>query len=126
LTSVSGSSISTADTVWRTILTITYVATSMLGLAAIALFASTRTDSPLAAALGALAAFITSQILDLIEATQAIQPYLPTHYWLSFIDLYRDPVLWHDIARGFALQGVYIVVFLLASWASFTTKDITS
>jgi len=126
LTSVSGSSISTADTVWRTILTITYVATSMLGLAAIALFASTRTDSPLAAALGALAAFITSQILDLIEATQAIQPYLPTHYWLSFIDLYRDPVLWHDIARGFALQGVYIVVFLLGSWASFTTKDITS
>lgn len=126
LTSVSGSSISTADTVWRTVLTITYVATSMLGLAAIALFASTRTDSPLAAALGALAAFITSQILDLIEATQAIQPYLPTHYWLSFIDLYRDPVLWHDIARGFALQGIYIVVFLLAAWASFSTKDITS
>ena len=126
LTSVSGSSISTADTVWRALLTITYVATSMLGLAAIALFASTRTDSPLAAAMGALAAFITSQILDLIESTQAIQPYLPTHYWLSFIDLYRDPVLWHDIARGFALQGVYIVVFLLAAWASFTTKDITS
>ena len=126
LTSVSGSSISTADTSWRTLVTITYVATSMLGLAAIALFASTRTDSPLAAALGALAAFITSQILDLIEATQAIQPYLPTHYWLSFIDLYRDPVLWHDIARGFGLQGVYIVVFLRAAWASFTTKDITS
>ena len=110
LTSVSGSSISTADTVWRTILTITYVATSMLGLAAIALFASTRTDSPLAAALTALAAFVTSQVLDLIDATRAIKPYLPTHYWLSFIDLYRDPVLWHDIARGFALQGVYIVV----------------
>jgi ABC-2 type transport system permease protein len=126
LTSVSGSSISTLDTIWRTVLTITYVATSMLGLAAIALFASTRTDSPLAAALGALAAFITSQILDLIDATQAIQPYLPTHYWLSFIDLYRDPVLWDDIARGFGLQVVYIVVFLLAAWASFSTKDITS
>ena len=126
LTSVSGSSISTSDTVWRAIVTIAYVATSMLGLAAIALFASTRTDSPLAAALGALAAFITSQILDLIEATQSIEPYLPTHYWLSFIDLYRDPVLWHDIARGFGLQAVYIVVFLLAAWASFTSKDITS
>jgi ABC-2 type transport system permease protein len=126
LTSVSGSSISTADTVWRTVLTIAYVGTSMLGLGAIALFASTRTDSPLAAALSALAAFVTSQILDLIDATQAIQPYLPTHYWLSFIDLYRDPVLWHDIGRGFALQSVYIAVFLLAAWANFARRDITS
>ena len=77
----------------------------MLGLASIAVFASTRTDSPLAAALAALATFVTSQVLDLIDATRAIRPYLPTHYWLSFIDLFRDPILWHDLGRGFALQA---------------------
>src|SRR4051794_40620262 len=123
---VSGTSLGYGATVGRTALTMLYVAVSMLGLGAIALFASTRTDSPLAAALVALATFVTSQVLDLIEASRAIRPYLPTHYWLSFVDLFRDPVLWHDVARGFGLQAVYIVIFLGAAWASFAAKDITS
>jgi ABC-2 type transport system permease protein len=126
VTSVSGSSLSTVDIVSRTVLTILYIAVSMLGLASIAVFASTRTDSPLAAALAALATFIVSQVLDLIDATRAIRPYLPTHYWLAFIDLFRDPVLWYQLSRGFALQGAYIAVFLGLAWASFATKDITS
>jgi ABC-2 type transport system permease protein len=126
VTSVSGSTLTTTDIVIRTVVTIAYVAVSMLGLASIAVFASTRTDSPLAAALAALATFVTSQVLDLIDAARVIRPYLPTHYWLSFIDLFRDPILWHNIGRGFALQAAYIVVFLGLAWASFSTKDITS
>jgi ABC-2 type transport system permease protein len=126
VTSVSGSTLSTTDIIMRTVLTIVYVAVSMLGLASIAVFASTRTDSPLAAALAALATFVTSQVLDLIDAARVIRPYLPTHYWLSFVDLFRDPILWHNLARGFALQAVYIVLFLALAWASFSTKDITS
>ncbi len=126
VTSVSGSTLTTTEIVMRTGLTIVYIAVSMLGLASIAVFASTRTDSPLAAALAALATFVTSQVLDLIDAARSIRPYLPTHYWLSFIDLFRDPILWHELVRGFALQGAYIVVFLGAAWASFATKDITS
>ncbi len=125
-TSVSGSALTGTDTFIRTLATLGYVAVCMLGLAAIALFASTRTDSPLAAALAALATFVTSQVLDLVEASRAIRPYLPTRYWLSFVDLFRDPILWRDVSRGLALQAVYITVFLGAAWASFSTKDITS
>ena len=121
-----GSNPSPVDTIWRTVLTITYVATSMLGVAAVALFASTVTDSPLAAALGALAALVTSQVLDLLDAAAALKPYLPTHYWLAFVDLFRTPVLWRDVGRGFAVQAVFIVVFLGAAWANFATKDIKS
>ena len=98
----------------------------MLGLGAIALFASTRTDSPLAASLATLAAFVGSQVLDLIEATEVIQPFLPTHYWLKFVDFYRDPILWRDVNEGILLQAVYVAVFLGAAWANFTTKDISS
>jgi len=65
------------------------------------------------------------KVID-IDATRAIRPYLPTHYWLSFIDLFRDPILWHDVLRGFSLQAVYIVIFLGAAWAGFSTKDIKS
>ena len=39
-------------------------------------------------------------------------PYLPTRYWLAFVDLFRDPILWRDVVRGVLLQGVYVVVFL--------------
>src|SRR5215218_2648272 len=126
LPSVSGQTIAAQDATWRTAATVAYVAWSMLGLAAVALFASTVTDSPLAAALGALAALVTSQVLDLLDAAAALKPYLPTHYWLAFVDLFRTPVLWHGVSRGFAIQAVYIAVFLGAAWANFATKDIKS
>src|SRR6266508_2438364 len=123
---VAGEAIAAQDATWRTVVTIVYVAWSMLGVGAIALFASTLTDSPLAAALGALAALVTSQVLDLLDAAASVKPYLPTHYWLSFVDLFRVPILWHGVARGFAIQGVYILVFLGAAWANFATKDVKS
>src|ERR671915_59457 len=126
LPSVSGQTIAAQDATWRTAVTVGYVAWSMLGVAAVALFASTVTDSPLAAALGALAALVTSQVLDLLDAAAAIKPYLPTHYWLAFVDLFRTPVLWRDVNRGFAVQAVYIAMFLGFAWANFATKDIKS
>ncbi|MGI8533211.1 MAG: ABC transporter permease, partial [Geodermatophilaceae bacterium] len=111
---------------WRTVLAIGYITLSMLGVAAIALFLSTLTDSPLAAALGALAFLIGSSVLLTLDAAQALQPYLPTRYWLSFVDLFRDPIFWRDVLRGVGLQAVYVLVLLGAAWANFTTKDITS
>ncbi len=126
LPSISGQSIGAQDATWRTAVTVLYVGFSMLGVGTVAIFFSTLTDSPLAAALGALAVLVTSQVLDLIDAASAVQPYLPTHYWLAFVDLFRNPVLWHDVVRGFGIQAVYLLVALGAAWANFTTKDITS
>jgi ABC-2 type transport system permease protein len=126
LPSVSGATITGPDAYFRTAVTIAYVAWSMLGVGAIALFASTLTDSPLAAALGSLAALVTSQVLDLLDAAAAVKPYLPTHYWLAFVDLFRTPILWRGVGRGFAIQGLYIAVFLGAAWANFATKDVKS
>jgi ABC-2 type transport system permease protein len=126
VTGVSGSSLTSAQLVERTLMSVVYVSLSMLSVAAIALLLSTFTDSPLAAALGALGFLIASTLLLTLDAAAALQPYLPTRYWLSFIDLFRDPILWRDIVRGVLLQGVYVAVFLGAAWANFTTKDITS
>jgi len=126
LSSISATELSPFETFVRTTMAILYIGWSMLGLGAIALFASTRTDSPLAASLATLAAFVGSQVLDLIEATRSIQPFLPTHYWLKFVDFYRDPILWRDVTAGIIVQLVYVAVFLGAAWANFTTKDITS
>ncbi len=126
VTSVSGSALTPGQIALRTLIAIGYVAFSMLGVAAIALFLSTLTDSSLVASLGALAILIGSSLLLTLDASHSIQPYLPTRYWLSFIDLFRDPILWRNVLRGAGLQTVYVAVSLGAAWANFTTKDVTS
>jgi ABC-2 type transport system permease protein len=125
-TSVSGTSLSQQELAGRSLMAIGYVTVSMLGVAAFGLFFSTLTDSPLAAALGALAVLVASSLLFTLDAASPIAPYLPTRYWLAFVDLFRDPILWRDVVRGLALQGVYVGVLLTAAWANFTTKDVTS
>jgi ABC-2 type transport system permease protein len=124
--SLSGTPLTPADIFVRTLGAIAFIAVSMLGVGAIALFLSTLTDSSLAATLGALAALITSGVLVALNSAAAVSPYLPTRYWLAWVDFFRQPILWRDIERGFAIQGVYVLVFLAAAWANFATKDITS
>jgi ABC-2 type transport system permease protein len=126
LPSTSGTQLTTTEATVRTCLAVAYVGWSMLGVAAIALFLSTVVDSPLAASLGAVAVLVTSGVLVGLDAAASVQPYLPTRYWLAFVDLFRDPVLTRDLVRGVALQGVYVGVFLVAAWANLTTKDVTS
>jgi ABC-2 type transport system permease protein len=125
-TSLSGTTLTPAQITGRTLLAIGYVTVSMLGVAAFALFFSTLTDSPLAAMLGALGILVASSLLFTLDAASSFAPYLPTRYWLAFVDFFRVPILWRDIGRGLALQAVYVVVLLGAAWANFTTKDVTS
>jgi len=124
--SLSGTGMTPAEVLLRTAGAVAFIAVSMLGVGAIALFLSTLTDSSLGAALGALAALIASGVLVALNSAAAISPYLPTRYWLSWIDFFRQPILWRDIDRGFAIQAVYVVVFLGAAWANFASKDVTS
>lgn len=126
LPSTSGTSLTTQQAVLRTGISMAYVAWSMVGVAAVALFLSTLTDSPLAAALGAIALLVISGVLVSLQAASSVQPYLPTRYWLAFVDLFRDPVLWRNVVRGTILQAAYVVVFLGAAWANLSTKDVTS
>jgi ABC-2 type transport system permease protein len=124
-TTFSGTSLTSTQLIGRTGLAFVYALLSMLGVASVALFLSTVVRSPLAATMGTLALLIGSSLLLTLDAAHALQPYLVTRYWLSFVDLFRDPILWHDVLRGVLLQAAYVVVFLLAAWANFVTKDIT-
>lgn len=122
--SLSGSALTQQQMAGRTFLALGYVVVSMLGVAAFALFLSTLTTSSIGAALGTVGLLIASTVLLGLDAAGALHPYLPTRYWLSFVDLFRDPILWRDVLRGLLVQLCYLLVFTLAAWASFTTKDI--
>jgi ABC-2 type transport system permease protein len=125
-TTLSGTSLTTADLAWRTAVMVAYLGWSMVGVASVSLLLSTATDSPLAAALGGLAVLVSSTVLVALDAAGPVRDYLPTRYWLAWVDLFRDPVLWHDVNRGVLVQAAYVVVLLGAAWANFATRDITS
>ncbi|HEX8346045.1 MAG TPA: ABC transporter permease [Actinoplanes sp.] len=126
VTSLSGVTITPAELAVRLLGTVAYITVSMLGVAAIALFLSTVTESALGAAMGALAVLVTSQVLVTLDAAAGVRPYLPTRYWLAWIDFFRDPILWRDIERGVGLQLVYVAVLLGAAWANFMTRDVAN
>jgi ABC-2 type transport system permease protein len=126
ITSLSGVPLTPVELGVRLAAAIGFVTVSMLGVAAIALFLSTITDSALGAALGALSALVASELLVVLDAANSIHPFLPTRYWLAWVDFFRDPLFWRDIERGLGLQLVYVVVLLGAAWANFVTKDVTT
>ena len=123
---VSGTSLTTGQLLIRAGLMMGYIGWSMLGVASVSLFLSTITDSSLGAALGGIAALVGSTVLVGLDAAESVNAWLPTRYWLAWVDLFRDPILWHDIQRGLLVQAVWIVVLLGMAWAAFTSRDISS
>lgn len=126
MTSLSGTTLTPSEIVLRLVASLAFITVSMLGVAAIAVFLSTVTTSPLGATLGALTVLVASELLVTLGAASSIAPYLPTRYWLAWVDFFRQPILWRDIVRGVGIQAAYVVVFLGAAWANFMTKDVTS
>ncbi|GHD94060.1 ABC transporter permease [Streptomyces naganishii] len=126
LTTISGTQISFADGLGRALLMALVVTGSLTGLAALGLFVSTLTNSGIAAMATTVGLLITVQILDQIPQLHAVQPYLFSHYWLSFADLMREPVYWDDLVKNLELQALYAAVFGSAAWARFTARDITA
>jgi ABC-2 type transport system permease protein len=126
VTSLSGTTLTPLELVLRLLAAIGYIVICMLAVGAIALFLSTLTDSGLGAALGTLAVLITSEVLVTLDAAATVKPYLPTDYWLSWIDFFRVPIFWVNIDKGLLVQAAYLLVCFGAAWANLASKDVTS
>lgn len=126
VTTISGTRIGFGEGLVRALLIAVVVAVSLVGFAALGLFLSTLTGSGIAATAATVGVLITAQILGSIPQLSGIHPYLFPHYWLSFADLLRAPVLWDEVVKNLGLQALYAAVFGSAAWARFTTKDITA
>ncbi|MFF1645436.1 ABC transporter permease [Streptomyces sp. NPDC058240] len=126
VTTISGTRIGFGEGLLRAGLIAVVVAASLIGFAAIGLFASTLTSSGIAAMAATVGLLITVQIMDGIPQLSGMHPYLFPHYWMSYADLLRDPVHWDEVVKNLGLQGLYAAVFGSAAWARFTAKDITA
>ncbi len=124
VTLLSGTEISLGDAAARALLAALLVAVGTAGLAAIGLFVSTLTEQPVGAMAAITVAAIVSQILGSISQLEILHDALFSRHWLSFIDLFRNPVNFDAILDGVLLQLAWVAVFLTAAWARFTTKDV--
>jgi len=111
---------------YRLLLISGYVAFSLAMVGALGLFVSTMTEVPVAAMAATLTLTIVSEVLDAVPQLSALHPWLPTHYWLQWVDLLRDPMAAGNVGRGLLVTAAYVAVFLSLAWASFVGKDVTS
>jgi ABC-2 type transport system permease protein len=126
VTLLSGTTVSYAEALWRSLLVLGYVTAMLAGLAAIGLFVSTLTEVPIGAMAATAVLAIISQIADSIPQISAIHPYLFSHPWMRFGDVLRSPMSVHGLQQGLWTQLAYLAVFLPAAWARLRTKDITA
>jgi ABC-2 type transport system permease protein len=126
LPTLSGTALSVGETMLRILGAATYMILAVSGIAAIGIFISTLTDSGPGAAVATIVLAIASQILDNIPSLRVIHPYLPTHGWLAFTDLFRFPIEWTSMRGGILISAAYTGVFLAMALIAFTRRDITS
>jgi len=126
MTLLSGTRIGFAEGLLRVLLASAYLAVCFASLGAVGLFISTLTEQPIAATIAVVIFSSASFILDSIPQVSWLHPFLITHNWLAFGDLFRDPVAWQGVQRGLYVAAAYALVFWLAGWARFAAKDVTS
>ncbi|MBO0846294.1 MAG: ABC transporter permease [Nocardioides sp.] len=126
MTLLSGTQVGFGSGLLRVVLAAAYLSCGLASLGAVGLFVSTMTEQPIGAMVATVILSTTSYILDSIPQVAWMHPYLLTHHWMDFGDLFRDPIAWNNIVAGLYLAAGYTVVFLAAAWARFSTKDVTS
>ncbi len=125
MTLLSGTQIGMGQAVLRVLMATVYLGLCFASLGAIGLFVSTLTEQPIGATIAVVIINVLSFILDAIPQLSWLHEWLPTHWWMSFGDVLRDPVAWGDLTRGLLTAAGYMLVFWLAAWARFSDKDVT-
>lgn len=126
LPTLSGTTLSVGQGLIRILAAALYVLCGMAGLAAVGMFISTFTSSGVGAAGATMAIAIASQIVDSLPAARTIHPFLISHGWFAFADLFRSPIEWSGMFQGLLLDAVYVGLFLGAAIALFSRKDVVS
>jgi len=125
MSTLSGTQIGMGSAVLRVTMATLYLGFCFASLGAIGLFISTLTEQPIGATIAVVVICVMSFILDSIPQLSWLHEWLPTHWWMSFGDVLRDPVAYSDMTRGLVTAAGYMIVFWLAAWARFSDKDVT-
>lgn len=125
-TLLSGTTVSYAGGAYRLLLICAYLVVCLAVVGAIGLFVSTMTEVPIAAMAATLVLTIVSEVLDQVPQLHGVHAWLPSHHWLAWIGLLRDPIDTTGIGAGLLSAVAYSAFFLALAWARFSGKDVTS
>lgn len=126
MTLLSGTQVGFGEGLLRVLLATLYLSLCFASLGAVGLFVSTLTEQPIGAMIAVVIFSTASFILDSIPQIGWLHPFLITHNWLAFGDLFRSPIAWDGLQQGVYVAAAYVLVFWLAGWARFAGKDVTS
>jgi ABC-2 type transport system permease protein len=126
MTLLSGTQIGFGEGVLRVVAASLYLSICFASLGAVGLFVSTLTEQPIAATITVVIFSTASFIADSIPQISWLHPFLITHHWLAFGDLFRAPIAWNGVQQGIFVAVAYVLVFWFAGWARFAGKDVTS
>lgn len=126
MTLLSGTQIGFGAGLLRVLVASLYLSACFASLGAVGLFISTLTEQPIGAMIAVVIFSTASFITDSIPQISWLHPFLITHHWLAFGDLFRSPIAWDGVQQGIYVAVAYIVVFWFAGWARFAGKDVTS
>jgi ABC-2 type transport system permease protein len=121
-----GEEIPPGAAVLRIALAVSYIGVSLLVVASLAFLLSVSTDAPLGAVGGAVMLYITSNILDSVEALGELRAVLPTRYNLAWLGALSSPVQTEEMVKGCISALIYSTIFLALAWRRFARKDIVS
>jgi ABC-2 type transport system permease protein len=121
---LSGIPLPLGDGILRSLLAAVIVGLSLIGIGSIGVFVSTLVNTPIPATAITVGVVVAALVAGSIPQIGFVHPWLFSHDWLAFGDLFRTPVTWSGVVRDLLLQAGYLVVFGSAAWARFTTRDI--
>jgi ABC-2 type transport system permease protein len=127
VTLLSGARVSFGEGLLRALAIWAYVSVCLCSLGAVGMFVSSLTEQPIGGAIALMVFTVGSFILDNIPQLSWIHPYLMPHNWMAFGGFMTDPIGWDTgIRTGLFSAGAYILIFLSAAWARFSSRDVTS
>lgn len=103
-----------------------YGLAAMACIVSLALLFSVVTDSSLTALITTIVIYIVVQVLIAFTYFDWLRPWVFPHYFLEYVNFFRDPIHWDPIVRGLAAFGAWSAGLTFVAYLLFRRKDVLS
>lgn len=103
-----------------------YGLAAMACMVSLALLFSTLTDSSLTALIATIVVYIIIQVLISFRYFEWLAPWVFPHYFLAYVNFFREPIYWDPLLRGLAMFAAWSAGLTLAAYLVFRRKDVLS
>lgn len=103
-----------------------YGLAAMACIVSLSLLFSVITDSSLTALIATFVIYIVVQVLISFSYFDWLAPWVFPHYFLEYVNFFRDPIYWDPILKGLVAFAAWSAGLTLAASVLFRRKDVLS